>query len=106
MLDATTGRVIMKVVKIGAQFDNPNQMIEITIQTKTDVEFSTDRKSWITPRAMRDRNDASPAASATATAPPKPTRIRPSEARLWRQISPVTTMSTNPRATDAGEGRT
>src|SRR6267143_1966833 len=78
-LEATTGSVIMNVVKIGAQLESPNQMIEMTIQTKTDVEFSTERKSWITPRAVRERNDARPASSAT---------------------------STKPRATASGEGRT
>src|SRR5437660_9188625 len=105
-LDVTTGSLIINDVKFGAQLESPNQMIEMTIQTKTDVEFSTERKSWITPRAVRERNDARPASGATTTAPPKPTRIRPSEASVWRQISPVATMSTKPRATASGEGRT
>ena len=96
----------MKVVKIGAQLESPNQMIEMTIQTKTDVELRTDRKSWITPRAVRERNAARPVSSATTTAPPKPTRMRPSEAKVCRQISPLATISAKPRATASGEGRT
>src|SRR5207247_10102241 len=103
MFDATTGRVIMNVVKMGAQLDSPNQMIEMTIQTKTDVELRTDRKSWITPSAVRERNAARPASSATTTAPPKPTRMRPSEATVCRQIARLATTSAKPRATATGE---
>src|SRR5207244_305977 len=42
MFEATTGNVIMKVVKIGAQLESPNQMMEMTIQTKTDVELRSE----------------------------------------------------------------
>ena len=45
MFDATTGNVIMNVVKIGAQLLSPNQMIEMTIHTKTEVELRTARAS-------------------------------------------------------------
>src|SRR5207244_1898089 len=53
MFEATTGNVIMKVVKIGAQLESPNQMMEMTIQTKTDVELRTESTSWTTSREER-----------------------------------------------------
>src|SRR5262252_3293573 len=106
MFEATTGSVIMKVVKIGAQFDSPNQMIEMTIHTKTDVALSTDSRSWTTSRTARDRNAARPSAMATATAPPNPIAMRESDAAVCRQISPLATMATKPRMTDHGEGST
>src|SRR5712691_1259680 len=104
MFEATTGSVIMKVVKIGAQFERPNQMIEMTIQTKTEVELRTARASWTTPRASRERNAASPMRTATSTAPPKPTRMRASEAPVCVHTSPEPTMSAKPRTTESGEG--
>ena len=76
MLEATTGRVIMKVVKMGAQLLRPNQMMEITIQTKTEVELRTARKSCTTPRAARERNAPRPIRMAIPSAQPKPTTMR------------------------------
>jgi len=43
---------------------------------------------------------------ATATAPPNPTAIRESDAAVCRQISPLARISTKPRRTARGEGRT
>src|SRR3989441_1300830 len=103
---ATTGSVIMNVVKIGAQFERPNQMIEITIHTKTDVAFRMARASWTSPRARRETNAASPMTIAAATAPPKPTRMRASEAPVCLQTSPEPTISAKPRTTERGDGRT
>src|SRR5438552_18225157 len=87
IFDATTGSVIMNVVKIGAQLERPNQMIEMTINTNTEVELRITRKSWITPRSVCERNAASPAISSTATAPTKPTRMYQSEAYVCLYIS-------------------
>src|SRR2546425_10379919 len=106
MFEATTGSVIMNVVKMGAQFESPNQMIEITIHTKTDVELSTASTSCTTPRASRERNTTSPSSTATTTAAPKPTAMRASEAPVCRHTSPVLTTSRRPASTDAGEGST
>jgi len=96
----------MKVVKIGAQLLSPNQMIEITIQTNTEVELSTASTSWTTPRARRERKASRPRSTAVSTAPPKPTAMRASDAAVCRQISPVRTISPTPLATAAGEGKT
>src|SRR5580765_2762753 len=106
MLDATTGRVIIRVVKIGAQLLSPNQMIEITIQTNTEVELRTARPSATTPRPSGERNASRPSSTAATTAPPKPTAIRASDAPVWRQISPERTMSPSPDRTESGVGRT
>src|SRR5213083_1630026 len=96
----------MNVVKIGAQFNSPNQMIEMTIHTKTDVALRTATTSWTTPRAVRETKAASASSSATTTAPPKPTRMRASEAPVCFQISPDLTISTKPRSTCDGDGST
>src|SRR2546422_7774996 len=77
----------------------------MTIQTKTEVELRTARASWTTLRASRERNAASPVRTATSTAPPKPTRMRASEAPVCVHTSPEPTMSANPRTTESGEGR-
>src|SRR5438046_10406557 len=94
MFEATTGNVIMKVVKIGAQLESPNQMMEMTIQTKTEVELRTESTSWTTSRAERERNAARPSSMATATAPPNPTAIRKRDAAVSRQLSPRARLST------------
>jgi hypothetical protein len=80
MFDATTGNVIMNVVKIGAQLLSPNQMIEMTIHTNTEVEFSTASASATTPRARRETNASRPEQHRRHTAPPKPTAMRASDA--------------------------
>src|SRR6266542_2240236 len=68
MFAATTGRVIMKVVKMGAQLLSPNQMSEMTIHTKTEVELRTVTTSCTTLRARRARKAASPRTRASSTA--------------------------------------
>ncbi len=96
----------MKVVKIGAQLLSPNQTSEITIHTKTEVEFRMARRSHTMPRAVRDTNAPRPMTSETATALPKPAAMRPSEAPAWPQISPLRTISTKPVTIDHGAGST
>ena len=81
-------------------------MIEMTIQTNTEVELSTASRSCTTPRASGDTNASSPSSTATATAPPKPTAIRASDAPVCRQISPVRSTSPSPCRTASGEGST
>src|SRR5262245_24541613 len=105
MFEATTGSVIMNVVKIGAQFDSPNQMREMTIHTNTEVELSTVKKSRTTPRASGERNPASARPIDTTTAAPKPTAMRPSDAAVCVQSSPLRTISPKPRPTANGDGR-
>ena len=95
-MEATTGSVIMKVVKIGAQLLSPNQTSETTIHTKTEVELRMASTSCTMPRAVRDTNAPRPIRSETATALPKPAAMRPSEAPAWPQISPLRTISDEP----------
>ena len=66
----------MNVVKMGAMLVSPNQINETTIQTKTDVEFSTVTMSATATRAGRQRNDTSPMSTARRSAPPNPIAIR------------------------------
>ena len=66
----------MNVVKMGAMLVSPNQMSDTTIQTKTDVEFSTVTTSSTAMRAGRHRNEARPISTATTSAPPNPIAIR------------------------------
>src|SRR5207244_11953933 len=94
----------MNVVKIGAQFDRPNQMIEMTIHTKTDVALRTATTSWTTPRAVRETKAASASSSETTTAPAKPTRMRARDAPVCVQISPDLTIATQPRGMWDGDG--
>src|SRR5262245_17434931 len=96
----------MNVVKMGAQLDSPNQISEMTIQTKTDVEFSTASTSCTTPRSGRERKAPSPISTDTITAAPKPTTIRISDAAVCFHTSPVWTISTAPATTDRGDGST
>src|SRR5712691_3066950 len=104
--EATTGSVIMKVVKIGAQFESPNQISEITIHTNTEVELSTASASFTTVRTGRQRNAPSPISTETTTAPPNPITMRKSEAPVCFQTSPLRTISASPTTTERGEGST
>src|SRR5262249_26808166 len=103
---ATTGSVIMNVVKIGAQLLSPNQMMAMTIQTKTEVAFSTVTTSRTTVRAARERNASRPIRSPTTTAPPKPITMRKSDAPVCVQTSPLRSTATKPATTDHGDGST
>ena len=96
----------MNVVKMGAQFDSPNQISEMTIHTKTDVELRMASTSWTTPRTEAETNAPHPIASDVSTARPKPTTMRESDAAVCVQISPVRTISTKPVTMDQGAGRT
>ena len=87
-LAATTGSVIMNVVKMGAMFVSPNQMSETTIHTKTEVELRTVTTSATAIRAGRHRNEARPMSTATTSALPKPIAMRKSEAPACVHTSP------------------
>src|SRR5262249_28536345 len=104
--EATTGNVIMNVVKIGAQLLSPNQISEMTIQTKTEVELRMASTSWTMPRAVAETNAASVMTSEIPIARPKPTVMRESDAPVCLQISPLLRMSARPARTEAGAGRT